>query len=127
MGVPSDASKTTTCWRTKTALLCTVCMGLGTVLYSGTEEAIGGEPPLPAVREGPSATADGMDPVTKFLLDDALAQGRISKQRHQALTRDFEEQAYLRQPVFKLWYDRGLNLGMNNNSFLLKIRGRLTV
>ena len=68
-----------------------------------------------------------MDPVTKFLLDDALSQGRISKQRYAALTRDFEEQAYLRQPTFKFWYDRGFNIGTNDNSFLLTIRGRLNV
>jgi hypothetical protein len=29
------------------------------------------------------------------------------------------------QPSFKLWYDRGFNFSMNDNAFLLKIRGRL--
>src|SRR5262245_29201878 len=81
-----------------------------------------------AVAEAPQGPApEGMDPVTIFLLDDALAQGRISKQRYSALVRDYEEQAYERQPSYKFWYDRGFNLSTNNNAFLLRIRGRLDV
>lgn len=89
-------------------------------------EAIGGETAGPSAKDLPAA-ADGIDPVTKFLMDDALAQGRITKQRYAALMRDYEEQAYLRQPSFKFWYDRGFNLGTNDNAFLLRIRGRLDV
>jgi len=85
-----------------------------------SNETIAAEPP-----QGPAP--EGMDPVTKFLLDDALAQGRISKQRYAALVRDYEEQAYERQPPYKIWYERGLNLSTNDNAFLLRIRGRLDV
>lgn len=87
--------------------------------------AVAAEPaPLPEMH-GPALNADGMDPVTKFLLDDALAQGRITKQRYASLLRDYEERAYERQPSYKLWYDRGFNLGTNDNNYLLRIRGRL--
>ncbi|MDN5940402.1 MAG: hypothetical protein L0H94_00850 [Nitrospira sp.] len=95
------------------------------VLYGGT--AIGGETARPTARDLPPATADGMDPVTKYLLDEALTQGRITKQRYAGLMRDYEEQAYLRQPAFKMWYDRGFNMGTNDNLFLLKIRGRVAI
>ncbi|WP_173051200.1 hypothetical protein [Nitrospira sp. KM1] len=73
----------------------------------------------------PAVPIDGIDPVTKFLLDDALAQGRISQQRYGALVRDYEEQSYARQPSYKFWYDRGFNLSTNDNAFLLRIRGRV--
>jgi len=88
-------------------------------------DAISGETLGPSAKSLPATTADDFDPVTKFLLDDALAQGRITKQRYAALMRDHEEQAYLRQPSFKFWYDRGFNLGTTDNAFLLRIRGRL--
>ena len=126
MGNSSGMSTTPICWRSTIALVCMVCMSIG-IIPCGWSEAIGGETARPAAKDLPSTAADGMDPVTKFLLDDALAQGRITKQRYMALTRDFEEQAYLRQPAFKFWYDRGFNLGTNDNAFLLKIRGRLNV
>ena len=126
MGTPSSISTRPRCWQNNSVLVFIVCMSIGIVVCGGSE-ANGGEAARPTAKDLPSTTADGMDPVTKFLLDDALAQGRITKQRYAALTRDFEEQAYLRQPTFKFWYDRGFNLGTNDNSFLLTIRGRLNV
>src|SRR5262245_56590861 len=126
MGTPSGFSTRARRWRYNSALLFFVCVSIG-IVVCGWSEAIGGETARPTAKDLPTTGADGMDPVTKFLLDDALAQGRISKQRYAALTRDFEEQAYLRQPAFKFWYDRGFNFGTNDNSFLLKVRGRLNV
>ena len=83
-------------------------------------DSIAVEPP-----QGPAP--EGMDPVTKYLLDDALAQGRISKQRYAALVRDYEEDYYARQPSYKFWYDRGFNLSTNDNAFLFRFRGRIAV
>lgn len=103
-----------------------LCMSAGLLSLGRPHAAAGGPAPLP---EKPSAftNTEDIDPVTKFLLDDALAQGRITKQRYAALLRDQEEQAYRRQPPFKFWYDRGFNLGTNDHAFLLRIRGRLDV
>ncbi len=126
MGTPSSSSSRTRCWHHNPVLVFLMCMSIG-IVVCGWSEAIAGETARPTAKDLPLTTADGMDPVTKFLLDDALAQGRISKQRYMALTQDFEEQAYLRQPTFKFWYDRGFNLGTNDNAFLLKVRGRLNV
>jgi len=81
----------------------------------------------PLRKQPPVTQPDDMDPVTKFLMDDALTQGRITQQKYAALMRDYEEQAYLRQPSWKFWYDRGFNLGSNDNAFLLRIRGRIAV
>ncbi|HXX75161.1 MAG TPA: porin [Nitrospiraceae bacterium] len=76
-------------------------------------------------QDGPLPAIDEIDPITKFLLDDAYAQGRITQQRYAALVREYEEQAYIRQPSYKFWYERGFNLSTNDNAFLLRIRGRL--
>jgi len=124
MGIPPGMATRTMYWPDKTVLVFIVCISLSTLMIAGGT-ACGGEPARPTAQDLPAPTADGIDPITRFLLDDALTQGRITKERHAALTRDYEEQAYLRQPAFKVWYDRGLNLGTNDNSFLLKIRGRL--
>ncbi|SPP62971.1 porin [Nitrospira lenta] len=105
-------------------LMLMLCIGVASGIDS-RGGAIAGETNGPFIKDPPAAAADGIDPVTKFLLDDALAQGRVTKQRYAALMRDYEEQAYLRQPAFKFWYDRGFNLGTTDNAFLLRIRGRL--
>ena len=126
MGTPSGIPPRAKRWQVRSVLVLVTWMSLGIVLFSWSE-VTAGETARPTAKDLPPTAADGMDPVTKFLLDDALAQGRITKQRYMALSRDFEEQAYLRQSTFKFWYDRGFNLGTNDNSFLLKIRGRLNV
>jgi len=101
-----------------------VCASLGHGLC-GRSDAAGGEPARSMQQDGPLPAVDEMDPVTKFLLDDAYAQGRITQQRYAALVRDYEEQAYIRQPSYKFWYKRGFNFSTNDNAFLLRIRGRL--
>lgn len=106
-----------------------VVLGMSTAIGPiGFAEATDTTPTDPMRKEalvGPVKAAEDLDPVTRYLLDDALAQGRITKQRYNALIRDYEEQAHLRQPAFKFWYDRGFNMGTNDNKFLLRIRGRL--
>jgi len=99
-----------------------VCMGAAPL--SAQAAAVAAPSPLPE-KHGPLMKSDELDPVTQFLLDDALTQGRITKQRYAALLRDYEERAYQRQPAFKFWYEQGFNLGTNDNSFVLRIRGRL--
>ncbi|MBX3331749.1 MAG: hypothetical protein KF722_15175 [Nitrospira sp.] len=102
---------------------------MNTVLVPiGLVEAADTTPTNPTDKDllvGPVRSVEDLDPVTRYLLDDALAQGRITKQRYASLIRDYEEQAHLRQPAFKFWYDRGFNLGTSDNKFLLRIRGRL--
>jgi len=66
-----------------------------------------------------------MDPATKLLLERAVKQGTITQEEYDAVVRESQERAYLLQPSFKAWYDRGFNFSMNDNAFLLKIRGRL--
>lgn len=122
LSVPSGSPGPRRPWM-RAMLAAGLLMSLG--ILSAPAAAIAAESvPLPEKSSAPVSN-DGLDPVTKFLLDDALAQGRITKQRYTALMRDYEEQAYLRQPAYKFWYDRGFNLGTNDNAFLLRIRGRL--
>lgn len=117
------------CLRSKElALMLALCMHMA-IGPIGLAESADTTPTKPSDKDvliGPVKTVEDMDPVTRFLLDDALSQGRITKQRYAALTRDYEEQLHLRQPAFKFWYDRGFNLGTNDNKFLLRIRGRVT-
>ncbi len=91
-----------------------------------------GPSPLYAVESGRLVEKDGhyvfvesMDPATRLLLERAYEKGIITQEERDKAIKDSEARAYVMQPSFKLWYDRGFNLSMNDNAFLLKIRGRL--
>jgi hypothetical protein len=75
-------------------------------------------------KDGKYVFVESMDPATKLLLERALKQGTITQEEYDAVVRASQERTYLTQPSFKAWYDRGFNFSMNDNAFLLKIRGR---
>lgn len=74
-------------------------------------------------KDGRYVFVESMDPAMRLLLERALKQGTITQEEYNAVIQESEQRAYLLQPSFKVWYDRGFNLSMNDNAFLLKIRG----
>ena len=76
-------------------------------------------------KNGHYVFVESMDPATRLLLERAYERGVITQEERDKAIKDSEARSYLMQPTFKLWYDRGFNLSMNDNAFLLKIRGRL--
>lgn len=78
-------------------------------------------------KDGKYVFVESMDPATKLLLQRALKQGTISQDEYDAVIKESQERAYLLQPSFNAWYDRGFNFSMNDNAFFLKIRGRFAV
>lgn len=76
-------------------------------------------------KDGQYQFVESMDPATKLLLERAVKQGTITQEEYDAVVRESQERTYLLQPSYKAWYDRGFNFSMNDNDFLLKIRGRL--
>ena len=76
-------------------------------------------------KDGQYVFVESMDPATRLLLERAYEKGIITQEERDKAIKDSEARAYVMQPSFKLWYDRGFNLSMNDNAFLLKIRGRL--
>ena len=78
-------------------------------------------------KDGKYVFVESMDPATKLLLERAVRQGTITQEEYDAVVRESQGRAYLLQPSFKAWYDRGVNLSLNDNAFFLKIRGRLQV
>lgn len=76
-------------------------------------------------KNGEYVFVESMDPATRLLLERAYEKGIISQEERDKAIKESEARAYLMQPSFKLWYDRGFNFSMNDNAFLLKIRGRL--
>lgn len=76
-------------------------------------------------KDGQYVFVESMDPATRLLLERAYEKGIITQDERDKAIKDSEARAYLMQPSFKLWYDRGFNFSMNDNAFLLKIRGRL--
>lgn len=75
-------------------------------------------------KDGQYQFVESMDPATKLLLERAAKQGIITPEEYAQVVKESEERAYLLQPSFKGWYDRGFNLSMNDNAFFLKIRFR---
>lgn len=76
-------------------------------------------------KDGQYVFVESMDPATRLLLERAYDKGIITQEERDKAIKESETRAYLMQPSFKLWYDRGFNFSMNDNAFLLKIRGRL--
>jgi phosphate-selective porin O/P len=76
-------------------------------------------------KDGQYVFVENMDPATRLLLERAYEKGIITQEERDKAIKDSETRAYLMQPSFKLWYDRGFNFSMNDNAFMLKIRGRL--
>jgi len=76
-------------------------------------------------KNGEYVFVESMDPATRLLLERAYEKGIITQEERDKAIKESESRAYLMQPSFKIWYDRGFNFSMNDNAFLLKIRGRL--
>ena len=78
-------------------------------------------------KDGKYVFVESMDPATKLLLERAVKQGTITREEYEAVARESQERAYLLQPSFKVWYDRGFNFSMNDNAFFLKMRFRTQI
>ena len=75
-------------------------------------------------KDGQYVFVEDMDPATRLLLERAAKQGIITQEEYNQVIQQSQERAYLLQPSFKAWYDRGFNLSMNDNAFFLKVRFR---
>lgn len=76
-------------------------------------------------KDGQYVFVESQDPALRLLLERAYEKGIITQEERDKAIKESEARAYLLQPSYKLWYDRGFNFSMNDNAFLLKIRGRL--
>ena len=101
------------------------------LLAAGTVFAAGLLQPVHAVETGRLVEKDGryvfvenQDPAIKLLMERALKQGVITQEEYERAVKESEERAYLLQPSFKAWYDRGFNFSVNDNAFFLKLRAR---
>lgn len=75
-------------------------------------------------KDGKYVFVESLDPATRLLLERAVKQGTITQEEFDRVAQESERRAYLLQPSYKLWYDRGFNISLNDNAFLLKIRAR---
>ncbi len=99
--------------------LCLVC-----TTWFGFQPAFAADAGKLVEKDGKYVFVESMDPATKLLLERAVKQGTITQDEYEAVVRESQERAYLLQPSFKAWYDRGFNFSMNDNAFFLKIRAR---
>ena len=99
--------------------LCLACMA-----WFGPELVFAADTGKLVEKDGRYVFVESMDPATKLLLERAVKQGTITQEEYDAVVKASQERTYLLQPSFKAWYDRGFNFSMNDNAFLLRIRGR---
>lgn len=85
--------------------------------------AVAADSGLMVEKDGKFQYVEAIDPATRLLLERALKQGTITQEEYNNVIKESERRAYLMQPSFRAWYDRGFNFSMNDNEFLLKIRG----
>ncbi len=89
-----------------------------------TPEVLAAESGRLVEKDGKYVFVESMDPALKLMLERSLQQGLITQEEYERVIKESEERAYLLQPSFKAWYDRGFNFSMNDNAFYLKIRFR---
>lgn len=114
----SEAGNTICRWA-----LCLTILAVSVIGISISRSAHAAEAGKLVEKEGQYVFVENLDPATRLLLDRAVKQGIITQEEYNNVIQESERRAYLSQPSFKAWYDRGFNLSMNDNAFLLKIRG----
>ncbi len=103
--------------------LCITMLLIGVIAVSTPQSAHATESGKLVEKDGRYVFVESMDPATRLLLERAVKQGTITQEEYHNVIQESEQRAYLTQPSFKVWYDRGFNFSMNDNAFLLKIRG----
>jgi hypothetical protein len=76
-------------------------------------------------KDGKYVFVESQDPSLNLLMDRALKSGLITQEEYDRALLQSQERAYLLQPNFRAWFDRGFNFSMNDNAFFLKIRTRV--
>jgi hypothetical protein len=94
------------------------------VLILAGSDAFAAEAGRLVEKDGRYVFVESIDPATKLLLERAVKQGTITQAEFEHVVQESERRAHVLQPSYKLWYDRGFNISLNDNAFLLKIRAR---
>lgn len=103
--------------------LCLAILVMGVIGLSAPRSAHATESGQLVEKDGRYVFVESMDPATRLLLERAVKQGTISQEEYLRTIEESERRTQLLQPSFRAWYDRGFNFSMNDNAFLLKIRG----
>jgi phosphate-selective porin O/P len=103
--------------------LCLAILATGVLGLSFPWSAQAAESGKLVEKDGRYVFVESMDPATRLLLERAVQQGTISQEEYLRTIEASERRTQLLQPSFRAWYDRGFNFSMNDNAFLLKIRG----
>jgi len=96
----------------------------GAIVMAGAPDVSAVESGRLVEKDGQYVFVEGQDPSLKLLMDRAYQTGIISKEEYEQAVKESEAHRYATQLPFKLWYDRGFNISVNDNAFYMKIRGR---
>ncbi len=118
-GLPRSASP-----RRRPGVWRTAMMVLPVVLVLAGSDAFAAESGRLVEKDGKYVFVESIDPATKLLLERAVKQGTVTQAEFEHVVQESERRASVLQPTYKLWYDRGFNISLNDNAFLLKIRAR---
>lgn len=73
-------------------------------------------------KNGDFVFVEDQDPALRLLLERAVKQGTITQEEYDEVRKASQARARATAQDFRVWYDKGLNLSVNDNAFFLKIR-----
>ncbi len=73
-------------------------------------------------KNGDFVFVEDQDPALRLLLERAVKQGTITQEEYDEVRKSSQARARASAQDFRVWYDKGLNLSVNDNAFFLKIR-----
>ncbi len=73
-------------------------------------------------KNGEFIFVEDQDPALRLLLERAVKQGTITQEEYDEVRKASQARAQAAAQDFRVWYDKGLNMSVNDNAFFLKIR-----
>lgn len=73
-------------------------------------------------KNGEFIFVEDQDPALRLLLERTVKQGTITQEEYDEVRKASQARARATAQDFRIWYDKGLNMSVNDNAFFLKIR-----
>lgn len=108
-------------WLSIVAVLCFI-WSMGEPGWFATAPARAADTGRFVQKNGDFVFVEDQDPALRLLLERAVKQGTITQEEYDEVRKASQARARASAQDFRVWYDKGLNISVNDNAFFLKIR-----
>lgn len=108
-------------WFSMAAVLCFMC-STGEPRWFAPPVAWAADTGRFIQKNGEFIFVEDQDPALRLLLERAVKQGTITQEEYDSVQKASQARARAASQDFRVWYDKGLNMSVNDNAFFLKIR-----